>query len=96
MQLPTSQCPHCKRRTLVYSAVAPCSDPMTAPLHSYCADCDGQLDRFGGAPDLSSEPLAKLVLEGYRDLDSPAPALESSCRTSKGCDECPKRDTRPY
>jgi len=96
MLLPTSRCPYCKRRTLVYSAVAACTDPMTAPLHSYCADCDGRLDRFGKPPTITDEPLARLVLEGYQDFDSPAPTLESSCRTDKGCDDCPKLESRPF
>jgi hypothetical protein len=80
----------------VYRAVAPCADQMTAPLHSYCADCDGQLDRFGEQPEITHEPLAKVVLEGYQDFDSPAPRLEAGCRTNKGCDDCPKLSSRPF
>ena len=96
MELPTARCPDCNRRVLVYQGVAPCADPMTAPLHRYCADCDTRLDRFGSQPNLAEEPLAKLVLEGYRDLDSGAQALEPGCRTNKGCDDCPKLSTRPF
>jgi len=96
MQLPTAHCPQCKRNTLTYWGSAACTDPMTASLGRYCADCDTSLDRFGGSPSLHNEPLAKLILEGYRDLDLPGPELEASCRTNSGCESCPKLSTRPF
>ena len=96
MQLPTAHCPHCKRNTLVYWGVAACADPMTAKLGRFCGDCDAKLDRFGTSPELRAEPLAKLVLEGYRDLDFPGPELETSCRTNTGCENCSKLSTRPF
>ncbi len=96
MKLATSHCMHCKRNVLTYWGVPPCADPMTADVGRYCADCNAPLERFGESAEVQDEPLAKLLLEGYRDFDFPSPKLEASCRTNKGCESCSKLSTRPF
>ncbi len=95
MQLPTAWCPGCRAEVLVHRDVAPGGDPSTDPLETRCVECDLRLDRFGLAPALTDRPLLELAGMGYRDLDKAPPVGEARCFT-KGCEGCPKIDTRPW
>jgi len=96
MQLPTAQCPKCGVAVLVYGWVDPESDDQDVELRSRCVDCDTLLDRFGATVIITEAPLEQLVAAGYRDLDRGKPVGPGGCFENKGCEGCPKIDTRPW
>jgi hypothetical protein len=96
MLLPTAHCPRCRRDVLVYRTVADEADPMDAELQSRCVDCDTRLDRFGTEPELTAKSMKDLGKDGYRDLDKPPPIGRGGCFEERGCEGCPKIDSRPW
>jgi hypothetical protein len=81
---------------IVYRAVAEVADPLTAPLETRCIDCDTRLDRFGIEPELTQKPIHELADDGYTDLDRPRPIGPGGCFEDRGCEGCPKIDSRPW
>jgi len=96
LKLPVAACPSCRRAVIVYQTVAAGADPGTAPLETRCIDCDARLDRFGVEPGVVETPLGTLTGEGYTDLDRPPPIGQGGCFEDRGCDGCPKIETRPW
>lgn len=96
MKLPVAACPKCRTDVIVYRAVAEGADPLTAPLQTHCIDCDTRLDRFGVEPEATLRPLGELTSGGYTDLDKPRPIGRGGCFETRGCDGCPKIDSRPW
>ncbi|MCO4772962.1 MAG: hypothetical protein KDA24_23215 [Deltaproteobacteria bacterium] len=95
MNLPTAHCPSCRTEVLVYRDVPRGADPGTDRLETRCVECDTRLDRFGLAPVLTDRPLMELAGMGYRDLEKAPPTGTGGCFT-KGCEGCPKIDSRPW
>jgi len=95
MNLPTAHCPACRTEVLVYRDVARGEEPSEAPLETRCVECDLRLDRFGLDPVLTDRPLLELSGMGYVDLDKAQPSGSGGCFT-KGCEGCPKIDSRPW
>jgi len=96
MNLPTAPCPQCRRDVLVYRTVDEDGDPLQADLQTRCVDCDTRLDRFGTEPPITAVASADLEKQGYRNLDRPAPIGRGGCFETKGCDGCPKIESRPW
>ena len=96
VQLPTSWCPRCRKQVLVHRTVASEADPLTAPLETHCVECDERLDRFGLAPAIEDRSYGELQGLGYGDWDKPAPIGAAGCFVTRGCDDCSKKDSRPW
>ncbi len=94
--LPTASCPHCRTTVLIYRDVGHSEDPQTAPLRSFCLDCHSPLDRWGEAAALTPVTLGDAEGLGYRDLNRAQPVGPGGCFMTRGCEGCPKIDTRPW
>ncbi len=95
MLLPTAHCPTCRKDVVVYRTL-PDGGTEDAPLESRCLDCDARLDRFGTTPAVSDRSVKELEEMGYGNLDKPSPVAPGGCHTTRGCDGCPKIDSRPW
>ncbi|MCP4868859.1 MAG: hypothetical protein GY898_09080 [Proteobacteria bacterium] len=98
MKLPVAHCPKCRCDVIVYRTTAPDADALTAPLQTRCIDCDTRLDRFGQEPEVALHPWEQVTSDGYTDLDMdrPRPIGRGGCFETRGCDGCPKIDSRPW
>lgn len=96
MLLPTARCPCCSADVVVYRTVAEDADVDEAPLEWRCVDCDTRLDRFGANPAITDCAPKALESMGYRDLDKASPVSLGGCHTTRGCEGCPKIDSRPW
>jgi hypothetical protein len=91
MLLPTAPCPNCRKDTVVYRALSDDDE-----LQTRCLDCDVQLDRFGQTPEVTERSSSELSAMGYTNLDKPPPVAPGGCFSTRGCDGCPKIDSRPW
>ncbi len=89
--LPTCRCPQCRRDVVVYRALG-----ESGELEQRCLDCDLRLDRFGQEPAISERAPAELDAMGYANLDKPRPVAPGGCFSTRGCEGCPKIDSRPW
>lgn len=96
MLLPTAWCPSCAKTAVVYRTVADDAPTDDAPLQSRCVDCDTRLDRFGEAPTTTDCSPKDLESMGYPNLDKAPPVAPGGCHTTRGCEGCPKIDSRPW
>jgi hypothetical protein len=95
MLLPTTWCPSCRDDVVVYRTLPDGAD-AESPLELRCVDCDARLDRFGARPELAERAVKDLEGMGYTNLDRPAPVGPGGCFTTRGCEGCPKIDSRPW
>jgi len=93
MLLPTLRCPSCQADVVVYRALPPGGE---GPLETRCMDCDARVDRFGTTPRVTERGAEALSAMGYANLDKPAPVAPEGCFSTRGCEGCPKIDSRPW
>ena len=96
MLLPTAYCPQCRRDCLVHRAPDSAEAVDTAPLHTFCVDCDTRLDRFGLDPVIRERDLAAVQGLGYLRMDGARPVAAAGCFATTGCEGCHKIDSRPW
>lgn len=74
----------------------PRSEEEGGHVESRCVDCSTRLDRFGLDPIVHEQTIRDLEGIGYEDLDRPVPVGLGGCFSTRGCEGCPKIETRPW